>query len=118
MVATFFESQVLGRPGDFRMFPIAANGQPALAAYQRGRDGGHHAHAIQVFTLTGSGVARIVSFNDPGLFTMFGLPQVLPAAALPGTVLPGTVLPGTVLPAAALPGAVPPGGGAVPELRP
>jgi len=39
---------------------------------------------------------------------MFGLPQVLPAAALPGTVLP----------AAALPGAVPPGGGAVPELRP
>jgi RNA polymerase sigma-70 factor, ECF subfamily len=110
-VATFFESQVLGRPGDFRMLPTAANGQPALAAYQRGHDGAHHAHAIQVFTLTGSGVARIVSFNDPGLFTMFGLPQVLPAAALPRTVLPG-------LPAAALPGAVPPGGGAVPELRP
>src|SRR5258706_439471 len=95
VVARFFESQVLGRPGDFRMFPTAANGQPALAAYQRGRDRAHHAHAIQVFTLTGSGVARIVSFNDPGLFTMFGLPQVLPAAALPRTVLPG-------LPAAAL----------------
>jgi RNA polymerase sigma-70 factor (ECF subfamily) len=138
MVATFFESQVLGQPGDFRMFPTAANGQPALAAYQRGRDGAHHAHAIQVFTITGSGVARIVSFNDPGLFTIFGLPQVLPAAALPATVPPGTVLPGTagptaalpgtagptaalpgtVLPGTVLPGTVPPGEGALPELRP
>jgi RNA polymerase sigma-70 factor (ECF subfamily) len=78
-VGRFFGSQVLGEPGSFRLLPTAANGQPAFAAYLREPDGAHHAHAITVLTLTGSGVARIVSFNDPGLFPAFGLPQVLPA---------------------------------------
>jgi RNA polymerase sigma-70 factor, ECF subfamily len=77
-IVAFLASYVLRRPGDFRMVPTAANGQPALACYMRGRDGIHRAHAIAMLTLAGSRIARIVSFNDPGLFTMFRLPQVVP----------------------------------------
>jgi RNA polymerase sigma-70 factor, ECF subfamily len=84
-VGAFLQSRVLGEPGEFRMIPTSANGQPAFAAYLRDHDGVHRAHAIQVLTLTGSRVARIVSFNDAGLVTTFGLPQALAAAGLPGS---------------------------------
>jgi RNA polymerase sigma-70 factor, ECF subfamily len=77
-VGRFMAARVLRRPGDFRLIPTTANGQPALAAYQRDRDGVHRAHAIQVLTVTPSGIARIVSFNDPGLLAVFGLPPVFP----------------------------------------
>jgi len=57
------------------MRQLAANGQPALAAYAPERGGGgHRAHTIQVFTITGGQVARNVSFADPRLFELFGLP--------------------------------------------
>jgi RNA polymerase sigma-70 factor, ECF subfamily len=39
----------------------------------------YRAHAVQVLTCTGTGVARIVSFIEPRLFATFGLPQELPA---------------------------------------
>jgi RNA polymerase sigma-70 factor, ECF subfamily len=67
----------LGSPGDWRMLPIAANGQPAAAAYHR-RDGMYRAYAIVVLTATTTGIARIVVFGDPGLFARFGLPRILP----------------------------------------
>ncbi|MGH3150402.1 MAG: hypothetical protein ACRDOB_06705 [Streptosporangiaceae bacterium] len=73
-VARFFGTWVMRRPGDLLMIPVAANGQPAVAVYQRGRDGRYLAHAIQVLTPAASGLARIVSFNEPGLFAVFGLP--------------------------------------------
>jgi RNA polymerase sigma-70 factor (ECF subfamily) len=60
------------------MIPVAANGQPGFACYLRG-----HAHAIQVFTVTDAGIAHIVTFQQPGLFPAFGLPQVLPATTGP-----------------------------------
>ena len=72
MVARFLGRHVLGQPGDWRMIPTAANGQPAFAAYARDHHGGYHAHSICVLTLSGSGLSRIVSFNDPGLFGVFG----------------------------------------------
>ena len=78
-VGRFLAARVLGRPGSFRMIPAAANGQPAFAAYQRGSDGIYRAHAIQVLTITRSGLSRVVSFNDSGLFAAFGLPDSLPA---------------------------------------
>jgi RNA polymerase sigma-70 factor, ECF subfamily len=91
LVLAFLGARVLGQPGAFRLIPTAANGQPALAGYIRDREGPYRAHAVQVLTLAGSSgevrggrppgpalrVARIVSFNDPGLVTTFGLPQVL-----------------------------------------
>ncbi|HEY2638651.1 MAG TPA: sigma-70 family RNA polymerase sigma factor [Streptosporangiaceae bacterium] len=66
----------LGSPGDWQMLAIAANGQPAAAAYHRGPDGSYHAYGIVVVTATVTGIAGLVVFADPGLFRWFGLPQM------------------------------------------
>ena len=79
-IGRFLGSQVLGQPGDFKLVPVAANGQPGFAFYQLGRDGRHHAHAVQVLTVGDAGIAHVVSFNQPELFGVFGLPEILPAA--------------------------------------
>jgi RNA polymerase sigma-70 factor, ECF subfamily len=77
-IVPFLAARVLGRPGDFTMVRVAANGQPGFAAYLRDRDGRYRAHAVQVLTLGATSIARIVSFNQPELFAMFALPPVLP----------------------------------------
>jgi RNA polymerase sigma-70 factor (ECF subfamily) len=72
----------LGSPGEWRMVPTAANGQPAAAAYRRSVDGTHRreadgayrAYGVVVLTASATGIARIVVFGDPGLFGRFGLP--------------------------------------------
>jgi hypothetical protein len=46
--------------------------------YGRGPDGTFRAHAIQVLTITDTGIARIVAFANPALFGPFGLPPHLP----------------------------------------
>jgi RNA polymerase sigma-70 factor (ECF subfamily) len=79
-VGRFLAAHVLAEPGRFRLTGTAANCQPALAAYLRERDGVYRAHGIQVLTVTAAGVARIVSFNQPGLFPAFGLPLTLAAS--------------------------------------
>jgi RNA polymerase sigma-70 factor, ECF subfamily len=61
------------RGTDWRMLPVEANGQPAVAAYAGGR-----AHTLQVFTVEGERVAHTVVFQDDDLFTAFGLPLDLP----------------------------------------
>src|SRR5262249_16499376 len=71
----------LGSPGDWRMLAVAANGQPAAAAYHRQPDGSYRAYAIVVLTATVTGIARLVVFADPGLFRRFGLRQGYPAPA-------------------------------------
>jgi RNA polymerase sigma-70 factor (ECF subfamily) len=81
VVTSFLGSRVFGVAGPFRMVPTTANGQPALAVYERGRDGRYHAHGVQVLTVTESGIARIVVFLDPGLIPKFGLPTVYGAVA-------------------------------------
>jgi RNA polymerase sigma-70 factor (ECF subfamily) len=58
----------------WRMRPLTANGQPALAAYAPEPGGGHRLHTLQVFTVTGGLVAGNVVFADPAVFTAFGLP--------------------------------------------
>ena len=75
----YLASQVLGSRGDWRMVAIAANGQPAVAAYRRADDGGLHAFGIAVLTVTLAGITRIVVFGDPGLVTAFGLPESVAA---------------------------------------
>jgi RNA polymerase sigma-70 factor (ECF subfamily) len=82
-VGRFIAAEVFGRPGAWRLVRTNANGQPAVAAYLCGPDGAHHAHAIQVITVTAAGIARIVTFLDPGLFARFNLPQVYGAPAVP-----------------------------------
>ena len=80
-IGRFLQFHVLRQPGAFSMIPTAANGQPALAAYRRGQNGVYRAHAVQVLTTAAPCVARIVVFQDPGLFAAFGLPSALPAPA-------------------------------------
>ena len=86
-VARFFGTRVLGAPGDFALTATGANGQPAFAAYRRGSDGGYHAHAIVVLEVRGAALARIVSFLDPGLFPVFGLPPMTPGRQASTTAL-------------------------------
>jgi RNA polymerase sigma-70 factor (ECF subfamily) len=68
-------------PGGFRMTTTAANGQPAFAVYGRGADGSFHLHGLTVLSVTKTGIARIVSFLDPGLAASFGLPRDYPPDA-------------------------------------
>ncbi len=79
-VARFAASHLLTEPGRLRLVPVTANGQPAFAVYQREPGEGYHAHAVLVLTVTSTGIARIVSFQNPGLFGSFGLPQEYRAA--------------------------------------
>ncbi len=70
----YIATQVLGAPGDWQLVAIAANGQPAAAAYRRDHDGTLRAFGIAVLDVTAAGIARVVVYGDPGLVTMFGLP--------------------------------------------
>jgi RNA polymerase sigma-70 factor (ECF subfamily) len=73
-VTGFFASRALTAPGRFRLVPVAANTQPAFAVYQREGDGSYQAYGVTVPTVTRTGIARIVTFFNPGLFGPFGLP--------------------------------------------
>jgi RNA polymerase sigma-70 factor (ECF subfamily) len=77
-IGLFLRSHVLRQPGDFRMIPVAANGQPALAGYRRGPDGLYHANAIEVLTISASRITHVAAFLDPTLFPAFALPLTLP----------------------------------------
>jgi len=80
-VAGFIAAHFLTEPGGLRLVPILANGERAFAVYQREPGGAYHAHAMLVPTLTAAGIARIVAFQDTGLFGLFGLPPTCRAAA-------------------------------------
>ena len=74
-VRRFLATKLFGRPGQFRLVPTMANGQPAFAAYEREHDGVYRAHAALVLTVAATGIARIVIFLSPGLLRAFGLPE-------------------------------------------
>jgi RNA polymerase sigma-70 factor (ECF subfamily) len=84
-VTGFTASRLFTEPGGLKLVPVMANGQPAFAVYRRESGGAYLPHAIQVLTVTASGVARIVAFTDPGIFTLFGVPQQYGTAAGPAT---------------------------------
>jgi len=80
-VARFFAaSPVFDVPGRLRLVPVVANGQPAFAAYLREPGGAYQAYAVTLPTVTTTGIARIVTFFNPGLFGSFGLPREYGAA--------------------------------------
>ncbi|GAA2394780.1 RNA polymerase subunit sigma-70 [Dactylosporangium salmoneum] len=64
------------RGRDWRMLPVGANGQPAVAAYVRAGDG-YEPHSVQVFTVTPAGIAHAIAFVDPAVFVAFALPSRL-----------------------------------------
>jgi RNA polymerase sigma-70 factor, ECF subfamily len=92
-VVAFTASRLLAEPGVLRLVPVVANGQPAFAVYRRQSGGAYQAHALQVLTLTATGIARIVAFTDPGLFAPFGLPQRHPPGAGPPSAADAAVTP-------------------------
>lgn len=65
------------RGSDWRMTPIAANGQPAMAAYVRTADGAYHLHTVQVFDVVEAGIRHNVTFPEPEVFALFDLPSLL-----------------------------------------
>jgi RNA polymerase sigma-70 factor (ECF subfamily) len=81
-VSDFLARVVLRVPGQWRAVPTRANGDPAVALYGLASDGTYRAHGIDVLSLIGGRIARIVAFNDPDLVKTFGFPEVLaPASA-------------------------------------
>jgi RNA polymerase sigma-70 factor (ECF subfamily) len=67
-------ASAVGEPGDWRMLPIVANGQPAVGAYFKGE-----AYGVAVLTPTATGLTHIHVFSTPSLVTYFGLPLTPPA---------------------------------------
>ena len=67
-----------GRLDHFRLIPIRANHQPAVAAYWR-KDGTgpYTAHAIIVVAFTRGKIASLTRFDELTLFSCFGLPLAL-----------------------------------------
>lgn len=86
----FFAASALGSPGDWRMLPTRANGQPAAAAYRRIEAGVYEALGIAVLEVAEDGIARITLFGDPGLVPVFGFPAIAtPSPGSPGPTSPG-----------------------------
>jgi len=62
--------------GRFRMVPVAANRQPAVAAYVRAAgDSAYRRFAIALLRLEGDRITELTAFHDPALFRVFGLPE-------------------------------------------
>ncbi|HEY0803454.1 MAG TPA: sigma-70 family RNA polymerase sigma factor [Pseudonocardiaceae bacterium] len=72
-VIGFLASRVLRSRDQWRMVPTRANGQPAIVAYMRTKDGSYEPHGVEILTLIGARIARITAFNDPSLVATFGL---------------------------------------------
>jgi RNA polymerase sigma-70 factor (ECF subfamily) len=70
------------RGTDWRVVPVTANGQPALAGYMRAETGAYEARTLEVFTVVGAGISHNVVFANPGLFPVFGLATVLDAETI------------------------------------
>ena len=69
-----------GPPPRLRYLPTRANGQPALATYQRDPDVGSYVPiALDVLTLDGARISEITAFRTPEIFPLFGLPDELAA---------------------------------------
>lgn len=64
-------------PGDMRLIPTRANGQPAFGLYMRDGDV-YRAFNLPVLTVSPSGVSHVACFFDTSLFARFGLPTELP----------------------------------------
>jgi RNA polymerase sigma-70 factor, ECF subfamily len=68
----FLRGHVLGVPGDWRMLPAGANGQPAAVCFTRDADGAYQPYGVCLLTIRGEGISGVVSFGDPGLVAAFG----------------------------------------------
>jgi RNA polymerase sigma-70 factor, ECF subfamily len=65
-------------PGELRMLPTRANGQPAFAMYYL-VDGVFQPFQLHVLELDEKGIGHVTAFFDESLFSLFGLPERLDA---------------------------------------
>jgi len=71
----FIERVFAMRGTGWRLLPVQANGSPALAAYAPDPvTAGVRAHSLQVFTVRGGLIRNCVTFADPKVLGLFGLP--------------------------------------------
>jgi len=77
MCMHMLETYVLGAPGDWRMIPTIANGQPGAVVYHRDADSALRADGAVVLAATPTGITRVIKFHDPALVRMFGFPDAL-----------------------------------------
>jgi RNA polymerase sigma-70 factor, ECF subfamily len=76
-IATLIHQQCPAEaPGDMRLIPLTANGQPAAAMYMRDGDK-HLPFQLHVLDMRADGVSHVVAFLDTTLFAKFGLPAHL-----------------------------------------
>ncbi|WP_432971619.1 sigma-70 family RNA polymerase sigma factor [Dactylosporangium sp. CA-233914] len=69
----------MNTPGRWRMLPVAANRQPAVAAYVCPPGGSRYeAFALIVLAARDGRLAEIDVWHDPALFPAFGVPDALP----------------------------------------
>lgn len=73
----YLERHVLGSPGDWRMFPIRVNGQPATVSYLRDESRQYRASGLCVLTISGQKVQKATVFKDPWLIAALGYPPTL-----------------------------------------
>ena len=71
-VVGFLGPRILLTPGRWRLIPTQANGQAAVAVYER-RPDSYIAHGVHVLTFNGDRIARLTFFNDPALVGYFGV---------------------------------------------
>jgi RNA polymerase sigma-70 factor (ECF subfamily) len=72
-----FVARVFAQRGtDWRVFPLAANGQAGIAVY-RGDGEVHRLHTLHVFTITAAGLTHNRVFQDDAVFAAFGLAPTL-----------------------------------------
>ncbi len=62
----YLRAVAMESPGDWRMTPVALNGQPGVVAYLRGVP-----YSVVALTVRGDRLARIVLFSDPAVLARF-----------------------------------------------
>ena len=83
-IAQLVDVQCPAGPGELRMVPTHANGQPAFGMYMLDRrsDGGtFRPFQLQVLQAGDHGISHVVAFFDVSLFPRFGLPETLEGRA-------------------------------------
>jgi len=80
-VSRFFAAVWSAQPGQRRLLPIGANGEPAVAAYRRPPtpNAVYEPSGIMLVTIRGGRVSQMTRFAFPRLFRLFGLPSHLPS---------------------------------------
>ncbi|MFE2995656.1 RNA polymerase subunit sigma-70 [Nocardia sp. NPDC059246] len=70
---------IWARSGEYRLYPVIANGQPAMVAY-RGEhaDPALTAFGVVVLAVDDRHVTHVTAFIDPGMVRHFGFPEVDP----------------------------------------